>query len=137
MPGEGNFVKSAFICWDKNENLVEIFSSSDFASFEHENYVLSEMTQNQLDDLCSQALEGKCLIWDRLTASDKFTDAEAIKYLHIKLALENIPGLKTLGLNQWGKEIEIWKQWRFIHKSPLMINTPWFYLGPRKFVKIP
>jgi hypothetical protein len=44
-------VKSAFICRDKNENLAEIFSGLDFVSFEHEIYVLSEMDQNQFDDL--------------------------------------------------------------------------------------
>jgi hypothetical protein len=130
-------VKSAFICRDKNEALAEIFSSKEFSSFEHEIHVLDQLTQTQLDDLCRQALEGKCLIWDRLTASHNFTEAEAIKYLHVKSVLEKVPGLKTLRLNQWGKEIETWKQWRFIQKYCSMINVPWFYLGPTKLLDIP
>jgi len=132
-------VKSAFICRDKSEALVEIFSHKEFSSFEHEIHVLDNLTQYQLDDLCRQALEGKCLIWDRLTASSKdgFSNEEAIKYLHVKAVLDKVPGLKTLRLNQWGKEMECWKQWRFIHKYSKLIKAPWFFLGPVKLADIP
>ncbi len=130
-------MKSAFICRNKNEALAEIFSSAEFSSFEHEIHVLDQLTQNQLDDLCRQALEGKCLIWDRLTASDIFSESEAIKYLHVKSVLEKVPGLKTLRLNQWGKEMDCWKQWRFVHKYSKLVKSPWFFLGPVQLADVP
>lgn len=130
-------MQSAFICRNRNEALAEIFSSKEFSSFEHEIHVLSDLTQNQLDDLGRQALEGKCLLWDRLTATHTFNENESIKYLHVKSALEQVPALRTLRLNQWGSEMECWKQWRFIHKCSKLVKTPWFYFGPIKLLEVP
>ncbi|MCO4794417.1 MAG: hypothetical protein KC493_11925 [Bacteriovoracaceae bacterium] len=130
-------MKSVFIYSDQTDPLLKLFKMKELSSLEHESHVYDQLTQLQLDGFIRQALEGKCLIWNRLTASSTLSGKKVREYLSVWNKIRDCAQFRPLPLNQWGRRLETWKQWRFVQKYSSKIKTPWFYLGPIKDLNVP